>query len=250
MALGDSVELRLKDALTIEKKRHNEEGTAEKDHVAQSFLKKRVRFATTTSSSFNDAPFGNSSSTRQEDPLRALSKSDRKKLWYSRKEIRSTRAHICALNMATGAAAPRTGRSHALVRSFEATETWRGLEHVREGGLLLKSDRRSRFVKSFLFFHKDLGVTDAIALGVFAANKSQEDRQKALALGTQDALEACQIYYAFMTDPNLTKNYSNATTTITSSSSSIAKGAKVEEVTVAMEPTTGKKRRWKERRFP
>jgi hypothetical protein len=136
---------------------------------------------------------------RQKSP----SKSERKLLWYSAKEIRATRTKICALNLSAS-----TGKGAALMEDFALRDSWRGLEHVRQGSLLLKLEHRQNFVKAFLYFHIELGVYDADALGVFSSTNSQLDRQRALDFGTQDAVDACKIYYDFLKSSK-TSNKSN-----------------------------------------
>ena len=135
------------------------------------------------------------------------SKSERKNLWYTAKEIRTIRTEICALNMSCGGSAAAAGRAppaHLSEAAFdEIGNTWRGLEHVRQGALMLKLEHRRNFVQAFLYFSHELGVRDPGALSVFSSTNSKVDRQRAVQLATQDAMEACKIYYAFLKSEKL-----------------------------------------------
>lgn len=110
------------------------------------------------------------------------------------------RTEICALNMSAAALEPH--RRSLLAEAYERNDTWRGLEHVREGSLLKKVEHRRNFVQAFLYFSKDLGVSDASALAVFSSTNSKNDRVRAMHLAKQDAKDACQIYYSFLTSEN------------------------------------------------
>lgn len=128
---------------------------------------------------------------------RTKSKSERKNLWYSGRDIRDMRTEICALNMSVAAMAP--DKRSLLIEAYESKESWRGLEHVKDGTLIQKVEHRRDFSQAFLYFSKELGISDPEALAVFSATNSKEDRARAVELAKQDATEACQIYYSLLT---------------------------------------------------
>ncbi|CAB9510232.1 expressed unknown protein [Seminavis robusta] len=104
-------------------------------------------------------------------------KAQRKALWYSSKEIKAMRVEICV---------QRKKQKKHLVNKEEKA----------------KHERRRDFVRSFLYFCNDLGVSDPRALAVFAATNSLNDRQRALVLARSDAHDACRIYHDFIMSPD------------------------------------------------
>jgi len=136
------------------------------------------------------------------------SKSEQKRLWYSSKEFKAIRTEIYALNISCGGLPSGTATDAAsivdphkislLTAAFEKVDTWRGLEHVRQGKLMNKLENRSHVVRSFLYFYRELGVCDPNALQVFSSAKTKADRHKAISLGSEDALEASKIYGDFL----------------------------------------------------
>lgn len=125
------------------------------------------------------------------------SREEKGALWYSRREIKDMRTAIFALNMSCASLDPR-GRA-GLAEVYAQSDSWRGLEHVREGSLLRKVQHRKDFVKAFLYFSRELGVSNPNALAVFSSTNSKVDGAKAAEFAKQDALEACRIYYEFLT---------------------------------------------------
>lgn len=157
----------------------------------------------------------------------------RKQLWYTSKEIRAFRVEIYALNLSCGGSigavtSNKKGASYnssnikgqaLLVQKFEATDSWRGLEHVKVGQLMQKLEHRQKFVRSCLAFaaaassssshnineqqplmimgRRSRTIDHSEALAAFASQESRLDRERAIHLATQDALEACQDYYTF-----------------------------------------------------
>lgn len=134
---------------------------------------------------------------------RTPTKAERKALWYSGREIRDMRTEICALNMSAAAMDPH--KRSQLAQAYESSDTWRGLEHVRDGSLLKKVEHRRNFVQAFLYFSQELGVSDPSALAVFSSTNSKNDRLRAIELAKQDAMDACQIYYSFLTQENASR---------------------------------------------
>lgn len=125
------------------------------------------------------------------------SREEKSALWYSGKEIKDMRTAIFALNMSCASLNPR-GRA-GLVEVYAQSDSWRGLEHVREGSLLRKVRHRKDFSKAFLYFSRELGVSNPNALAVFSSTNSKVDAVKATEVAKEDALEACRIYYEFLT---------------------------------------------------
>lgn len=157
-------------------------------------------------------------------------KAEKKNLWYNAKDVRTARTEIYALNIACGEMADEQryqqqqrkqdtqfenntkAAPHPLVVQAgfdEIHNTWRGLEHVRQGALMLKLEHRRNFVQAFLYFTHELGVSDPGALSVFSSTNSKVDRQRAVRLATRDAAEACQIYYHLLKSENLLQEHKN-----------------------------------------
>ena len=154
-------------------------------------------------------------------------KAEKKNLWYNAKDVRTARTEIYALNIACGEMMADKRRHQQRTRDAhpdsnapaplhplvikagfdEIHNTWRGLEHVRQGALMLKLEHRRNFVQAFLYFTHDLGVSDPGALSVFSSTNSKVDRQRAVRLAARDAMEACQIYYHLLKTENLLKEY-------------------------------------------
>jgi hypothetical protein len=78
---------------------------------------------------------------------------------------------------------------------YDSERSWRGLEHIREGVPNAKLNRRRQYIRSFLYVHKTVGVTDPEELGAYAAAQINSDLVRAQQFAAFDAYEASTVYY-------------------------------------------------------
>lgn len=115
-----------------------------------------------------------------------LTRSDKKTIWYTGSDYKAMNKEV------------QYNLKYELYYGFDPNDTersWRGLEHIREGIPNVKLERRRNFVRSFLHFHKTVGIKDPNELGALAASHSNEDQVRAQYFAEYDAYEASRVYY-------------------------------------------------------